>query len=339
MRQQAATGTAPDFAIIDSFFLSNIYMYLQPLDAYFPPDDIAKYVGFARKGMYGPDGKLKALWINTDVRELLYRPDLVPVPPKTWDELIAVGQELLKKGVTPYVYNGGRGEGTVMAHLPMFWAQGGEMVDDNGRPVFGEGKNREAWLNVLTFLQRTQDTGIASKRVGTYLSPPDLFPEVLRGNVAMVLGNSFLYKQLHDLGDKHVWYVADVPTKDGTQMTAAGGVTFGVFTPDLKKQSAIADLLKTLIESDTGMADAAAAIGNLPTKLSLVNLDTPYYQDPINKQFISMLSYARVRPGAAIYPAESAALGVAISEVVTGQKRPDQALDDAWQNVLQRYRP
>jgi multiple sugar transport system substrate-binding protein len=87
------------------------------------------------------------------------------------------------------------------------------------------------------------------------------------------------------------------------------------------------------------MADAAEAIGNLPTKLNLVNVDRPYYQDPINKQFISMLSYARVRPGAPIYATVSNELGVAISEVIAGQKTPEQALDDAWQKVQQEYRP
>ena len=80
-------------------------------------------------GMRGPDGKLKALWVNTDVRVLYYRKDLVANPPKTWDDLIAQAAELSKRGLTGYLYPGGRGEGAVMEHLPMFWSQGGELVD------------------------------------------------------------------------------------------------------------------------------------------------------------------------------------------------------------------
>ena len=41
----------------------------------------------------------------------------------------------------------------MMENLPMFWAQGGELVDAGGKPVFGEGKNRVAMLNVLEFPQ------------------------------------------------------------------------------------------------------------------------------------------------------------------------------------------
>ena len=38
-----------------------------------------------------------------------------------------------------------------MEHLPMFWAQGGKLVDDKGAPVFGQGRNRDAMPNVLVF--------------------------------------------------------------------------------------------------------------------------------------------------------------------------------------------
>ena len=87
------------------------------------------------------------------------RKDLVANPPKTWDDLIAQAAELSKRGLTGYLYPGGRGEGAVMEHLPMFWAQGGELVDASGKPVFGDGKNRIAMLNLLGFLKRTVDFG------------------------------------------------------------------------------------------------------------------------------------------------------------------------------------
>jgi multiple sugar transport system substrate-binding protein len=48
LQEQAAAGRAPDMASIDSFFITRFYPTLQPLDAWFPPDDIKDFVGLAR---------------------------------------------------------------------------------------------------------------------------------------------------------------------------------------------------------------------------------------------------------------------------------------------------
>src|SRR5215469_16652641 len=103
MQEQAVGGRAPDFAMLDSFFLSRFYGYLQPLDRFYGSDQVNDFVTFARNGMRDADGKLKALWVNTDVRVLYYRKDLVSNPPRTWDELVAQGADLSKRGLTAYL--------------------------------------------------------------------------------------------------------------------------------------------------------------------------------------------------------------------------------------------
>ena len=40
MQEQAAAGRAPDLAMLDSFFLSRFYQYLQPLDRFYPAEQI-----------------------------------------------------------------------------------------------------------------------------------------------------------------------------------------------------------------------------------------------------------------------------------------------------------
>jgi multiple sugar transport system substrate-binding protein len=334
MQEQAAGGRAPDFAMLDSFFLSRFYQFLQPLDRFYGPDQVNDFVAFARNGMRGPDGKLKALWVNTDVRVLYYRKDLVSNPPKTWDELIAQAAELSKRGLTGYLYPGGRGEGAVMEHLPMFWAQGGELVDAAGKPVFGDGKNRAAMLNLFGFLKRTIDSGASPNRVVNYKFEADLYPEILQGKVAMFLGGNWMAKQLRDLGDKSDWGVAPIPLMaPGDPVTAAGGWTYGVFTSDPKKQDIIIDLVNNLVAGPAAMAASTAAIGNLPTRVSVAQGDTPYLKDPTVHDFLALLRYARARPGAAVYPSISTELQVAMSDVITGQQTPEAALDQAWHKL------
>jgi multiple sugar transport system substrate-binding protein len=338
LQEQAAAGRAPDMASIDSFFITRFYQYLQPLDAFYPADEVKDFVPFAAAGMHGPDGKLKAIWLNTDVRALHYRTDLVTTPPKTWDEMIALASDLSKKGYTGYLFPGGRGEASVMEHLPMFWAQGGELLDATGRPVFGEGANRTAMINVLNFLKRAVDSGASPNRVVNYAFEADMYPEILRGNVAMYLGGSWMTKQLHDVGDKMTWAVAPMVQRvAGNPVTAAGGWTLGVFTPDPAKQALIADLMNSMVAGRESMAAVTAAQGNLPTRISVAQGNSAYVQDPLVKSFLAMLAYGRIRPGSPIYPVISTELQVAISSVITGQMTAEAALDQAWTKVMQQY--
>ena len=158
----------------------------------------------------------------------------------------------------------------------MFWAQGGELVDAAGKPVFGDGRNRAAMLNLLGFLKRTIDTGASPGRVVNYRFEADLYPEILRGNVAMFLGGNWMAKQLRELGDKNDWGVAPIPLMaQGDPVTAAGGWTYAIFTPDAKKQDIIVDLINSLVAGPAAMTASTAAIGNLPTRMSVHRATPP----------------------------------------------------------------
>lgn len=335
LQQQIDAGRGPDFASLDSFFLNRFYAKLQPLDAYYPAGDPADFVSFARAGMHGPDGRLKALWVGTDVRALFYRKDLVKVPPKTWDELLALAPDLEKQKITPYLFPGGRGEASVMEHLGMFWAMGGRLVDDKGRAVFGQDANRDDWVKILTFMKTAVDSGVSPRRVAGYGFEADMNPELMRGNVAMFLGGSWMASQLQDLGDKHDWAAAPIPmpTAGTGAATAAGGWTYGVFTADAAKQKLIVELVNDMAASPEGMSGEVTALGNLPTRMSVAKMDTAYFNGENTKVFDHMLSTGKARPGASVYPIISTELQVAIADVVTGQQTPEAAIDQAAKRV------
>ena len=332
LQERIAAGRAPDVASIDSFFLPRFFGQLQPLDPFVR--DVDDFMPFARRGMRGPDGKLNALWVNTDVRALFYRKDLVPTPPKTWDELLALAPSLRKNGVIPYIFPAGRGEASVMDHLPMLWTQGGRLISADGKPVFGEETNRDALIQILTFLRNTVVSGASPVRVVSFRFEADMYPDILRGNVAMFLGGSWIPKQLRDLGDKAVWSMAAIPMRSAAgPCTAAGGWTYGVFTPDPAKQRLIVDFVNFIAASPDAMIGAVSAQGNLPTRISVADSKAPYLQMPITKAAVAMLPAARARNTAAIYPTVSASLQVAIAEVITGQQNPKTAIDHAFDDV------
>lgn len=337
--EQLAIGQGPDFATIDSFFVKRFLPYLTPMNDYYTEEEVNDFFPFAREAMV-VDGKLKAFWVNTDVRNIYYRKDLVATPPKTWDELLEVAGKLSEEGHTGYIFPAGRGEAAVMEHLPMFWAQGGELIDEDGKPVFGEGANRDAWINVLTFMRKAVESGASPNRVANFGSESDMQPELARGNTAIFLGGCWMMSELKSLGDQNDWGVADIPLMtEGKPITAVGGWMTGVFTDNADKLPFIAELQKMLQTSPEAMDELAVVRDDLPTRASVVKMGSPYFQDPLNIAYMEMLEFGRPRPSSVIYPTISVELQVAISDVVTGAKSPADALDAAFDKVMAQYKP
>src|SRR5437762_1961161 len=95
----AAAHRLPDIASVDSFWMPLFLEggHVQPLDPYWPAADRADYVPFAIQALSDPAGHVYGIWHGTDCRLLYYRKDLVPVPPRTWDELIATASRIARE--------------------------------------------------------------------------------------------------------------------------------------------------------------------------------------------------------------------------------------------------
>ena len=98
--------------------------------------------------------------------------------------------------VAGYLYNAGRWEATVFDHLAMFWAQGGELVDGDGRPIFGEEPHRRAMLRLLGFLRDTIQRGASPRSVLGNNDYQQLTGAAVAGDVAMFLGGNWQLKDL-----------------------------------------------------------------------------------------------------------------------------------------------
>ena len=81
--------------------------------------------------------KVYGIPTNTNVQLLWYRKDLVPKPPETWDEMIAMAKKL-----PPVEGNileqGQKYEGYVVWFNNLVASAGGEIVDAEGKPVLDE---------------------------------------------------------------------------------------------------------------------------------------------------------------------------------------------------------
>lgn len=83
------------------------------------------------------EGKTYAVPLNTNAQLLWYREDLVPNPPETWDEMIQMAKDL-PAGEGNILEQGQKYEGYVVWFNNLVASAGGEIVNEEGRPVLDE---------------------------------------------------------------------------------------------------------------------------------------------------------------------------------------------------------
>jgi multiple sugar transport system substrate-binding protein len=338
MLEQARAGRAPDCAAVDSFQLALFIKQgaLAPIDEYFSKEEIDDLFPFIKAGITGPDGKIYAWWWNTDLRVLYRNKDLVPKAPQTWDELKTAALEAVKTGAPEgLLFNGGRWEGTTFDWLAHFWSQGGKLVDDSGKPIFGEGENREKMLRALNFYKDLVDSGAAPKRVATIVTYDDFNAAAIAGTAAMFEGGHWQHFQLKEAmaPDQFAkWEASELPGPTSEQRsTGTGGWTLAALSKDPEKVKLCMDLVREVY-----VGPANEVMGQLPTRKTLFqNLEA--FKDPFFGKMNEYLVHGQARPGVPIYPEISNQIQIMMGEVLSGTKQPEAALDDAWARVNEAY--
>jgi len=340
---QAATDTAPDVAVIDSFYLPQYYDYLQPIGDVLEENNIPldSWFPFAQELMK-PEDEVLAMWYDTDVRALYYQKDLVENPPKDWDALFETMGALKEDGYS-FLYPAGKNETTSCDILPWFWSQGGELMDEEGKPIFGEGDNKEAMIQTFDFLKKTVDEGITPERVTSFMTDGDMIEDIATGKVAMFVGGSWLATQIGEvLGQEafnEQYGITDIPCMtEGITSTCCGGWTYGVFTKDEQKRKLAAQFIIDMFIGDEGNVNYTAASGNLPCRETSYELSDRFSNDPNAMAFKEIFENGHVRPSAQIYPFFSTELQVGVANVINGSSTSIEALDLMIKNVDGEYK-
>src|SRR5258708_39264958 len=110
----------------------------------------------------------------------------------------------------------------------MFWGQGGQLVDDGGRPVFGEAPNRDKMVRDLRFLRETVTSGASPRAVLGHNDYQQLTSAAIAGDAAMFLGGNWQLQALQEgLSPSEVAKrdVAPIPQAAGEQEVEGTGVS------------------------------------------------------------------------------------------------------------------
>jgi multiple sugar transport system substrate-binding protein len=338
MLEEAKAGNAPDCASVDSFVLGQFKAnnVLSDFTPYFSKDEIADLFPFVRDGITGKDGKIYAWWWDTDERVLYRRTDIIKDAPKTWADLKAAGLESVKQGMEGILFNGGRYEGATFDWLANYWDLGGTLVDDSGKPNFGDATNKPLFLKAMGYFQDLVQSGAAAKRVTTIANYDDLNAAAAAGTTALFIGGSWQLAQLKatlDPGDYAKWDFSPIPgpTVDGKTITGTGGWTIASFSKDPKKVEMCADIAR-----DIYMGPANALEQQFPTRASLFD-KYPVFSSAANKRFGEYLKNGQARPGAPVYPAISDQIQILMGNVLSGTQQLEPAVDAAYKASLDAY--
>jgi multiple sugar transport system substrate-binding protein len=337
---RASQGDPPPGSTLDSFWVPELYDYLQPLDGYV--DDVDDFFPFVRETA-ARDGRLLAAWKYTDCRALYYRQDLLDryadgEPPRTWGELLAVGKDIAKEeGMAGFLF-----PAATFATLPFFWGQGGRLVDDEGAPVLDRPSNRQAAVATFRFLERLVEEGVTPRRTANVTDYETLAREARNDQTAMFVGGSWqISKDFANVvdGDRwQRWQVGEIPMREPDQhATGTGGWAEGAFLPGEEgRAAALKSFVAKFVEPEA-MGRYCEAAGLLPTRESVFEQRPYFSEDPYMRRFADLLEHGVARPAAPIYATIDTEFETELQRVLTGQATPERAVDTMIGNVTEEY--
>jgi multiple sugar transport system substrate-binding protein len=173
--------------------------------------------------------KLYGIPRTTNVQLLWYRKSLVPTPPKTYDEMISMAQQLKAAGKPFEIgFTAAQYEGYVVNVNNLVTAYGGTLVNkDSTAPTIDE-----KTVQALTMLQKLAGSGVTSASLSN-AQEPEVFADLEAGRSALSMNWPYVLSAMrtakpdmvNDLG------YAPFPSVDGgTPKVTLGGMNYGIST-------------------------------------------------------------------------------------------------------------
>ncbi|MEV4811799.1 ABC transporter substrate-binding protein [Micromonospora avicenniae] len=269
-------------------------------------------------------GKLFGAPKNTNVQLLWYRKDLVPEPPKTWDQMISMAQDLKRQG-KPYqvLTMGAQYEGLVVLYNSLAESAGGRILSEDGsKAVMDEGTVR-----ALEQLRNLATSGVTSPSFSNATEDPVRL-EFQAGGGAFQVNWPFVYPAMQeaspDLAKQVAW--ARVPGIDENtpSKVTIGGVNLAVSAyskhPELSFDAA------KCLRDEQNQKFSAINDGVPPTIEKVYDDPEMTKAYPMKDTIVEELKEPAVRPLTPAYQSISTVMSAVLSP--PAQIRPQQTADE-----------
>lgn len=334
--EQALAGRGPDCAMIDSSTLGLFKSQgvLAPMTDHFTPEQVADLFPFVRDAITDENGDVLAWWWFTGLMVLYRDTRLVPEEPQTWEDLKAAALATVEAGKEGFLFNGGRWEGTAFDWLPSFWAQGGELVDADGRPIFGEGENRDKFIAAVAYYADLVASGAAPARVTSIVNYDEFNAAAAAGTTGLFIGGDWQIGQLRSIlapEDFAAWAVSEIPGPTADQRaTGTGGWTIAALSDDPEKVRMCAEMIQAVYNGPSNRVSKL-----LPTSNAHFEFDV--FDAPEFDLYRQALANGVARPGVPVYPEISNQIQIMMGDVLSGSISVEEGVDRAFAASLEAY--
>ena len=277
--------------------------------------------------------KLYGIPRTTNVQLMWYRKSLVPTPPKTYDEMISVAQELKAAG-KPYEigFTAAQYEGYVVNVNNLVTAYGGTLVNEDSTAPTIDDKVVQA----LTMLHKLAASGVTSASLSN-AQEPEVFADLEAGRSAISLNWPYVLSAMReskpDLVDDLGF--APFPTVDGgTPKVTLGGMNYAISTyskhPDEAFEAGMC------MRNEKNALSAALDAGDVPALATVFEL--PEFEEayPMKDVLLAELQNAVPRPVSPVYQNISTIVSTTLSppQEIGPQASADE-LRDSIQDAIE----
>ncbi|MDT4980689.1 MAG: trehalose/maltose transport system substrate-binding protein [Pseudonocardiales bacterium] len=256
-------------------------------------------------------GQLYAVPYNSNTQLLWYRDDLVPNPPKTWDEMIDDAVKLAQEGKPHLIeIQGAQYEGVVVWFNSLVASAGGSVLTADGTKA----SMGAPAVKALTIMQRLASSPAADPSLSVQMEDQNRLA-MESGTAAFELNYPFVYPSMKankpDLFKHFKWTQYPSVTAGQPSHVTIGGIDMAISKyskhPDLAFQAALC-----LRNRDN--QKIAATKGGLPPTLADLYNDPSLQKDyPFRQDILTALQNASVRPKTPAYQNLSIVISHAVS--------------------------
>jgi trehalose/maltose transport system substrate-binding protein len=268
-------------------------------------------------------GKLYGIPRTTNVQLLWYRKSLVPTPPKTFDEMISMAQQLKSQGKTYEIgLTAAQYEGYVVNINNLVTGYGGTLVNkDSTAPTIDD-----KTVKALDLMHRLATSGVTSASLSN-AQEPEVFADLQNGRSAFSLNWPYVLSAMrtanknlvNDLG------FAPYPSVTGdTPRVTLGGMNYAIST--YSKHPAEAFEAGMCMRNEKNALSAALDAGDVPALATV--FDNPEFIKayPMKDVMLTELKNAVPRPVSPVYQNISTIVSTTLSppESINPQKSADE---------------
>ena len=291
-------------------------------------------------------GPLFALPYVGNSQLFFYRKDLFEKhslkEPATWNDVLAAAKTIHEKETTGanggqiygYVMRAAQGNAAVADFMPIFWAFGGEMFDESGKPTVNSPQGIEA-LQFMLELGKYSPPGYPSfnaEEVGAHL---------LQGTAAMSINWPVWISRFNEPSKSRVIGKIEFTTLPGVNKPGQAEIGNWLIAIPRDSQNAEAAMDFLLWATTAEQMKRSAQRGNPPTRRSLFKDPELLAANPAYPAQLRSLETSRPRPRTPQWNEIENVFGIFISKANSGELPAAEAMNQAnaeIEKILQRAR-